>query len=668
LATIDLPGQNVGYSDVSPGVAADALGNVLWRLSNGQVYRLDGVANQLDAIYPVTNCMVPATGGCSITATDFGAFFTNSTANSGVELWLASSKGGAVMVADLEPGPASIALETGALKPVATPNGLLLFASHSSLGTEPYFLPFDSTPDPITIPAVTGASLGGTAISSPITPSGVTTPLDVFANNGQVCLSSTASCACDVHPYATSATLLPGQTLCVQQQTPSTPGTTTTTQVSIGGTFYPFTTTTVAPKQITVALAGTGTGTVTSLPSGIACGSTCSTTFLEGTSLRLVASRVPGSVFTGWSGGTCSGTGDCVFTVSADTSVTATFAPAPIARLDRDFDGDGRSDLMWVNSTYGMWLMNGMSIASAASIPGVSGAQLKLTGDFDGDGKTDLVYRNFDGSYRLALMNGTSVSSDTQLLAGGTGWEVVAKGDFNGDGKTDLLWRSADGVYGMWLMNGSNVLGAGLFQSPGVGWDVQLIADFGGDGKSDILWRNADGRIEQWAMDGANSTAQATMTSYQNAWVPLFAGDFDGDGKADIVWSHPDGSIAVWLVDGTTVRSATVLLAGNTGWQVKLLADLDGDGKSDIVIENAYTGAVGAWLMNGNTASAAAQLLGPYGSWSVVAAGDFNGDGRADLVWRSKYTGAYGLWLMDGLTQLSASQVLDGPTGWSLVP
>jgi hypothetical protein len=36
-----------------------------------------------------------------------------------------------------------------------------------------------------------------------------------------------------------------------------------------------------------------------------------------------------GSVFTGWSGGGCSGTGPCVVTVTSATTVTATFTPGP---------------------------------------------------------------------------------------------------------------------------------------------------------------------------------------------------------------------------------------------------------------------------------------------------------------------------------------------------
>ena len=76
---------------------------------------------------------------------------------------------------------------------------------------------------------------------------------------------------------------------------------------------------------LTVDKAGTGTGTVTSSPAGIDCGSTCSAAFDSGTPVALTATPDSGSSFTGWSGGGCSGTGVCQVTLNADTAVTATF-------------------------------------------------------------------------------------------------------------------------------------------------------------------------------------------------------------------------------------------------------------------------------------------------------------------------------------------------------
>jgi Divergent InlB B-repeat domain len=80
------------------------------------------------------------------------------------------------------------------------------------------------------------------------------------------------------------------------------------------------------PFTLTVSRSGTGTGTVTSSPAGINCGTDCSEAYPSGTPVTLTAAPDSGSVFGGWSGGGCSGTGACTVTMNANTSVTAAFA------------------------------------------------------------------------------------------------------------------------------------------------------------------------------------------------------------------------------------------------------------------------------------------------------------------------------------------------------
>jgi murein peptide amidase A len=79
---------------------------------------------------------------------------------------------------------------------------------------------------------------------------------------------------------------------------------------------------------LSVALAGSGSGTVTSSPAGIDCGSTCSYDFPSGTEVTLTATAAPGSSFAGWSGAGCSGIGSCEVTMRAAEFVTATFDEA----------------------------------------------------------------------------------------------------------------------------------------------------------------------------------------------------------------------------------------------------------------------------------------------------------------------------------------------------
>ena len=74
---------------------------------------------------------------------------------------------------------------------------------------------------------------------------------------------------------------------------------------------------------LSVSKAGAGSGTVTSSPAGISCGTACSHAFVSGTDVTLTAAAAQGSAFSGWSGA-CSGM-SCTVHMSQARSVTATF-------------------------------------------------------------------------------------------------------------------------------------------------------------------------------------------------------------------------------------------------------------------------------------------------------------------------------------------------------
>ncbi|MCC6345867.1 MAG: S-layer homology domain-containing protein [Nitrospirales bacterium] len=76
---------------------------------------------------------------------------------------------------------------------------------------------------------------------------------------------------------------------------------------------------------LSVALSGTGDGTVSSAPQGIECGGDCTESYASSTIVTLTATPSSGSIFSGWSGGTCSGEGVCTLTMNAAVSVTASF-------------------------------------------------------------------------------------------------------------------------------------------------------------------------------------------------------------------------------------------------------------------------------------------------------------------------------------------------------
>lgn len=70
--------------------------------------------------------------------------------------------------------------------------------------------------------------------------------------------------------------------------------------------------------SVTKSGAGTVTGT------GIACGTDCTESFIDGTPVTLTATTPTGSTFGGW-GGSCSGLGSCTVTMNMAHTVTATW-------------------------------------------------------------------------------------------------------------------------------------------------------------------------------------------------------------------------------------------------------------------------------------------------------------------------------------------------------
>jgi alpha-tubulin suppressor-like RCC1 family protein len=101
-------------------------------------------------------------------------------------------------------------------------------------------------------------------------------------------------------------------------------GTTTITATDSTGTAASTTLRVLDRSVLTVIRAGAGSGTVTSSPAGINCGTDCSETYDSGSTVTLTATPVSGSAFAGWSG--CDGATGATCTVTMNTARTVTAA------------------------------------------------------------------------------------------------------------------------------------------------------------------------------------------------------------------------------------------------------------------------------------------------------------------------------------------------------
>jgi hypothetical protein len=193
-----------------------------------------------------------------------------------------------------------------------------------------------------------------------------------------------------------------------------------------------------------------------------------------------------------------------------------------------DFNGDASSDvllqdaagnahilIMKANSTDAIGTVNS---ASTVTGPG-AGWNIVSSGDFNGDGKSDILWSNTTtGQTEVFLMNGGTVATTGAALNNGVNLKAVGTGDFNNDGKSDIAFQNqTDFSVQIWTMNGAVQSGAPIniaaptVVNPGDNFILRGAEDVNGDGFSDLLFSDSQNNVKAVELTTGGATL-ATVT------------------------------------------------------------------------------------------------------------------------------------------------------------
>ncbi len=252
-----------------------------------------------------------------------------------------------------------------------------------------------------------------------------------------------------------------------------------------------------------------------------------------------------------------------------------------------DFNGDGIRDLLWRNTATGQVYVMPFTTAglpapgAVAYIEPNAAWKIVATPDLDGDGRSDILFWNSTtGQVWALLMNGTAVKAQGMAYnEPNTQWRIVASGDFAATGiRNQLLWRnqSTGQVFLHTIVHqGGSLFGSSgtvIYTEPNTAWTIAGTGDLNGDGRDDIVYRNAaDGRVHGLLMGPSGISGGGGIHTEPNlAWKIVAMGDYNGDGKADLLWRNDTtGQVFMMLMNGTAIaQQAMVYTEPNTAWTV----------------------------------------------------------------------------------------------------
>jgi hypothetical protein len=200
-----------------------------------------------------------------------------------------------------------------------------------------------------------------------------------------------------------------------------------------------------------------------------------------------------------------------------------------------DFNGDGTSDLLWINPTLnqvGYWTMSAVlpgqspsvtvTRTGARTINVTPGYFVGAVGDFNNDGYADLVFTSANRDLWLWTNNHQGGFTSTEIGTYPSQWQLVGAGDIDGDGYDDLLWLDpSDCQFAYWTMQGAVRTGYKIIPVA-CGYYPIGVGYYTPSNRLSILWTSPANDLYIWDSTGSDFKAY-NLTSYFTSSMGTFA-------------------------------------------------------------------------------------------------------------------------------------------------